>query len=272
MIESLKNIAKQILPHGVSEYSIRRHEYMRCGFASGRASRMALSPARYEAFCDSRLNLLPEEITGALRTCVDAGAHAGAWTEALLDLFCPQRVVLLECEPRLVNQLRTKFSARAEVEVVDAALADTSGRATFYQLRHPASSSLLQPRAEAAREYERNSWDVIGEVPVKTVTYDEVVSGEAEISILKLDIQGAEHGVISSSRSGIERTKAVLLEVNFRQHYSNDAIFPELHTVMMEKGFGLYRLSSPYHRGGRALFADAAYVREDLLRDLAPAP
>ena len=38
---------------------------------------------------------------------------------------------------------------------------------------------------------------------------------------------------------------------------------------MKDKGFGLYRLSPVYHRGGRALFADAVYVREEILQEAA---
>jgi hypothetical protein len=39
---------------------------------------------------------------------------------------------------------------------------------------------------------------------------------------------------------------------------------------MRQKGFGLYRMSDTYQRGvGRALFADAVYVREEILQGLA---
>jgi FkbM family methyltransferase len=270
MIRPLLNVAKQLLPNGICEYSIRRHEYMRCGFAPGEASRLALSPKRYRMFDDSRLNLVPSQISHSLRTCVDAGAHLGMWTEALLDLFRPKRVILVECEPRLTSQLRSKFSDRQNSLLVDAALAETSGTATFYQLRHPASSSLLQPRPEIVKEFEPTTWDVIGNATVKTISYDELVADEDQVSLLKLDIQGAERRVLTSSESGLAKTKCIILEVNFTPHYSEDATFPELHALLAAKGFGLYRLSSVYHRGGRALFADAVYVREEILSNLAP--
>jgi FkbM family methyltransferase len=268
MFEALRTIAKQLLPNGICEYSIRRHEYMRCGFTPGKASRLALSGKRYRMFGDARLDLIPKEISHSLRTCVDAGAHRGTWSEALLDLFQPERLILVECEPRLVDQLRANFATRQHTAVVEAALAETSGSATFYQLRHPASSSLLQPRPEITKEFEQSTWDVIGEVAVKTITYDELVADEEEVSLLKLDIQGAERRVLASSGSGIAKTRCIILEVNFTQHYSEDATFPELHALLATKGFGLYRLSSVYHRGGRALFADAVYVREEILNAL----
>jgi FkbM family methyltransferase len=272
MKDLVKELVKQVLPHGLCEYSVRRHDFMRLGFTSTEAGRIALSPQKYRALCDSRLNLVPKEITSALRICVDAGAHVGSWTEAVLDLFSPDRVIALECEPRLVEGLKRRFRDRPLVSVVDAALAASAGVMTFHQLQHPASSSLLRPRAEIEREYEGDSWRVIGEVPVRTVGYDEVVSAQPEVSILKLDIQGAEMDVLKNSTTGLDKTKSVIMEVNFTPHYDRDASFPDLHQLMAQRGFGLYRLSSVYHRGGRALFADAVYVKENILHELATQP
>jgi hypothetical protein len=106
---------------------------------------------------------------------------------------------------------------------------------------------------------------MVGTVDVRKITYDRLVADEAEISILKLDIQGAEREVLTSSADGLRKTNSVLMEVTFTPHYENDAGFAELHQLMTSKGFGLYRLSPPYHRGGRILYADALYIREDLL-------
>jgi FkbM family methyltransferase len=269
MIEPLLNVAKGLLPHGICEYSIRRHGYMRSGFSSGKASRLALSRNRYRMFEDSRLNLLPPQILSSLQTCVDAGAHAGTWTAALLDLFNPKRVIAVECAPRMVPDLKGRFRNDSRVTIVDAALSAGAGTATLYQLQHPASSSLLRPRAEIGKEYQLKSWDVMNEVSVNTIGYDELVVSEPEISILKLDIQGSEMDVLSHSSAGLKKTRSVILEVVFTSHYDRDAVFPDLHDVMVRQGFGLYRLSEAYHRGGRSLFADAVYMKEDLLRELA---
>ena len=73
--------------------------------------------------------------------------------------------------------------------------------------------------------------------------------------------------VLSASSNGLRKTQAVIMEVTFMPHYEDDATFEELHVLMKDKGFGLYRLSPVYHRGGRALFADAVYVQETILHD-----
>jgi FkbM family methyltransferase len=266
----LKELLKQLLPNGVCEYSIRRHEYMRLGFSSREGSIAAISVQRYRDLGEARLELVPVQILSGLRTCIDAGAHAGNWTQALIENFKPERVIAVECEPRLVEPLRRRFAAFPNVTVVDAALAESEGTANFHQLRHPASSSLLRPRAEVVKEFLANSWDLVGTVSVQKISYDRLVANEDEISILKLDIQGAEMGMLTASREGLGKTKCIVMEVTFTPHYEGDSGFPELHQLMASKGFGLYRLSAPYHRGGRVLFADGVYVREEILRDLAP--
>lgn len=270
MAFSLKNLVKSALPHAVIEYSVRWHDYMRLGWPAAEASRKAFSVERYQAMCDARLNLLPRKILRSLRTCVDAGAHVGNWTLALLP-FKPERVIALECEPRLVERLTTAMATYPSVEVVVAALAGGDGEATFYQLRHPAGSSLLKPQEGIAKEFEARSWDVIGETKVRKIGYDQLVVRESEVSVLKLDIQGAEREVLAGSVEGLQKTWSVILEVNFTQHYESDAVFGELHELMKSKGFGLYRLSPPYHRGGRVLYADAVYIKEEILGALASA-
>jgi FkbM family methyltransferase len=243
---------------------------MRLGLSSSQASRIALSARQYRSLLDARLELVPARILSSLRTCVDAGAHAGNWTSILLDLFKPECVIAVECEPRMVEGLHKKFAAQQVVRVVDAALGESDGQASFHQLRHPAGSSLLKPRSEIKKEFLDNSWDVIATVDVRKVSYDQLVADEKEISILKLDIQGAEMAMLAASRTGLQKTKCIIMEITFTSHYEGDSGFSELHQFMEQRNFGLYRLSPAYHRGGRILFADAVYVCEEMLREIAP--
>jgi FkbM family methyltransferase len=270
MIPSLKVFAKKILPQAICDYSIRRHDYIRLGFRPGAASRMAVTESKHRAMCDARLHLLPRSILWRLRTCVDAGAHTGSWTKALLDLFCPECVMAVECDPRLLGPLRKAMEALPCVQIVDAALSDCDGSTGFFQLSHPASSSLLSARPEITAEYAEGSWAVVGQTEVRKISYDTLVATEKEISILKLDIQGSEKSMLAGSTSGLKKTKSVIIEVPFVSHYETDACFPELHGLMSQKGFALYGMSSAYRQhSGRALWADAVYVREDVMREIA---
>jgi hypothetical protein len=40
----LKEVLKQLLPHGICDFSVRRHAYVRMGLPSGRAFFQALLP------------------------------------------------------------------------------------------------------------------------------------------------------------------------------------------------------------------------------------
>jgi FkbM family methyltransferase len=154
--------------------------------------------------------------------------------------------------------------------LVNAALAGSEGAATFHQLRNAGGSSLLTPRTEIRREFLDNSWDVVGTPQVRTITYDNLVAKEEEVSILKLDIQAGEMDMLTASQAGLKKTKCIIMEVTFTSHYEGDAGFPELHNLLASKGFGLYRLSAPYDRGARVLFSDAVYLQEEILSKMIP--
>lgn len=217
---------------------------------NGGAPSWAALPPTIQNLCNARSNFVPKSILSKLRTEVDAGAHAGSWTVALLERFHPERIIAVECEPRLVGPLKARFAGLPGVKVVEAELAENAGRAPVF-----ISSGILQGRRCCCLEPKprRNSWPTPGRSSV-TRTCQRLAMTiwsrlKEEISILNLDIQGAECSVLTASQTGLQKPT-------------------ELHPRMCSKGFGLYRLSAPYDRGGRKLYADAIYVREDILHDL----
>ena len=263
----VKELIKQFLPHGLCEYSVRRHTLMEMGIPAALATRKAISRRVYDDMLDARLNLLPREILGSLRTCVDGGAHKGRWTRALLSLFQPERVIMVECAPPMLAGLE-QYQDVPGIQIVNKALAEKEGTAKFYMLGGPAASSLLEPLPETQRYYRKSGWEIEDECEVRTVTYDALVEAESKVSILKLDLQGSERYVLAASSDGLRKTQSIIIEANFFPHYRKGSTFSDIDSLLREKGFGLYRISAVYHRGGRALFADAVYVREEICRKL----
>ena len=74
---------------------------------------------------------------------------------------------------------------------------------------------------------------------------------------------------LAASNKGLEKTRCIVMEVTFTPHYHGDSGFSELHHFMAGRGFGLYQISAPHNRGARVLFADAIYVREEILQNFA---
>ncbi len=147
------------------------------------------------------------------RSVVDAGAFVGVFALHLLRNIGAERVVAVEPSPRALSLLKTNLelnNVADAVEVVEAALAPTSGEAVLHVAEGLVNSSLL-------REYPpRRGRGIVARLRVRTVTLGELL--EQPFSLLKLDIEGMETAVL---RSAVEqgvlspyRAAAVVVELH----------------------------------------------------------
>ncbi|MEY2541437.1 MAG: hypothetical protein QOI22_1039 [Verrucomicrobiota bacterium] len=197
------------------------------------------------------------------RTVIDAGAHGGLFTDALLKLHKPSRVVLVEPIPELAEKLRYRFEGHSEFSVVEAALSDADGEAQFEINRSDASSSLLKIDN---RNSEWFGWDlsVARTVTVRTLTLPKVMSEQRldRIDLLKLDLQGGERSVLTAGESVLDRIRVIYTEAFFEPLYTGAWLFWELNDFLTARGFKLCGISSIVHaRDGTLLQANAIFGR-----------
>jgi FkbM family methyltransferase len=146
-----------------------------------------------------RASVRPETVA------IDAGAHAGLITTVLADAVGPDgRVWSIEPGAETAKRLRhaVELSGHANVEVIEAAASDEEGELRLSVGRDPA---LTQVVGEAAGR------------TVPAVTLDAVWSarGEPEVSVVKIDVEGAELSVLRGAAQLLERWHpTLLLEAN----------------------------------------------------------
>jgi FkbM family methyltransferase len=227
------------------------------------ARRYGVSPLAYPDAHNANLDMLPGWLDPRSGLVVDVGANEGSWTGELLRIFPGAEVIAAEpgAAPRAI--LEARFTDHANVLIDPRAVSDTAGTATFHVTRASEFSSLLPPSA-ALHELYPASWSPTEEletVQVETVTLDQLV-GERHVSVLKLDVQGAELAVLGGGGRALQHTDCVLVEILFVAHYEGDTTFPGIHAAMVERGFQLMDVSRPFRDGdGPALWADACYAR-----------
>jgi FkbM family methyltransferase len=192
---------------------------------------------------------------------VDGGAHKGTFTDAFLQLHAPERLVLVEPNPRLVEQLKRKYADRSGIEVAPFALAGSSGTAEFNLNRWSAASSLLPINPRSSGWFGR-ALDVTGTTKVSTLSLRDFMEQYrlAAIDLLKLDLQGAESLVLRSAETVLPAINAIYTEVFFEPLYDGAELFFDLWAFLRERAFTLCGLTNIAHgRNGDLLQANAIF-------------
>jgi len=137
----------------------------------------------------------------------DVGANIGAITLAAAPLC--RKVVAFEPDPRSNVRLSQNVAVNrlAHVEIVEGALGVEAGVAPLYQsgVRNSGMTSLIAGRSDA-----------VGQTNVPVLRADDLIARRPELAptIMKLDVEGAEHLVLGGAtnllRSG--RLRAIVFE------------------------------------------------------------
>jgi FkbM family methyltransferase len=194
---------------------------------------------------------------------VDAGAHKGKFTDAFLQLHTPERLVLVEPNPQLVEQLRNKYAGRRGIEIAPFALAGSTGMAEFNLNRWSAASSLLPINPQSSSWFAR-ALDVTGTTQVRTLSLPDFMERYRlpSIDLLKLDLQCAESLVLRSSEAVLPAINAIYTEVFFEPLYDGAELFFDLWGFLRERAFTLCGLTNIAHgRNGDLLQANAIFRR-----------
>jgi FkbM family methyltransferase len=134
--------------------------------------------------------------------CVDVGAHRGAFLAHMSRLAPQGRHVACEPLPHLAAELRTAFP---DVAVHEVALADEEGEATFHFLPTMQGFSGLHDVAPGEHEVKK--------LQVRTARLDDLLDPELPIALIKIDVEGAELGVLDGAERTLKRHRpAILLE------------------------------------------------------------
>ncbi|MEZ5292882.1 MAG: FkbM family methyltransferase [Vicinamibacterales bacterium] len=122
----------------------------------------------------------------------DIGAHVGNRTRALAAIGC--RVVAVEPQPAVAAALRAVVGRIAAVEIVEAAVSRTPGRARLaVSERTPTVSTLSddwRDRRRGEAGFAGVDWNT--SVDVETTTLDALVARYGLPAFVKLDIEGGE--------------------------------------------------------------------------------
>lgn len=136
----------------------------------------------------------------------------------------------------------------ASVRYLPLAVSAEGGRQTLFIATDPESASLHRPRAAPGVRFNKRQFFTIERtIDVETVTLGEALarSGCARIDYLKIDIEGAELGVLRSAADLVDDMLAIKTEVAFTALRENHPTASEVDSFLVERGFVLMDLTGP---------------------------
>jgi FkbM family methyltransferase len=184
---------------------------------------------------------------------IDAGACEGAWSKRMLSLLGSMEchIFQFEASPYCIAALRSLPLPRTTL--VEAAVGEEAGEATFYTPPIASSIGSLHPRRDTYfQQYP------VTETMVKVVTIDGFLRdcGIDTVDFLKMDIEGHELAALRGARQSIEnhRIRALTFEfgsgnINSRTYFHDfwDLLHPCGYTIKrICPGGVLYTVSEYY--------------------------
>jgi FkbM family methyltransferase len=188
-------------------------------------------------------------------TILDVGARGGINEEWLVfgqDL----RVICFEPDEEECKRLQAQSMLANEsgprLQYVPTALGGTTGGATLYEARLPASTSLYRTRMSYFDRFVNgDNGVVVGERQVQVQTLDEACRRHdiGAVDFMKLDVEGAELDVLNGGAAFLRTAcvLGVLSEIRFHRAINGSPPFASLDAFMESKGFSLFNLHVNRH-------------------------
>lgn len=150
---------------------------------------------------DQMATELVTKICKSNKTFIDVGAHIGSIVTSVMHNDGSINIVAIEAIPEKVSRLRKKFP---RVTFHECAVGNTEGEVSFFiNTRQSGYSSLGRPKDGFS-----NQSTIEIKVPIKKL--DSLITTK-EVDVIKIDVEGAELGVIRGSKNIIAGCRPVIM-------------------------------------------------------------
>jgi FkbM family methyltransferase len=206
----------------------------------------------------SLLEILPAQID----SYVDVGAFDGAFFEIIRNERPVKKTILIEPQENYYQQLKRKYASDHSVTIQQHILLAESRPVEFHINSLPATSSVLA----ADEKLLGSEIDITGrKVQAHSTTLDEVMSAHSgTVSLLKIDVQGAELDVLKGGAKTLQRTQLAWIEVSFKPLYKNSTLFADVQQYMEAQGFVMINIVPGFKgKSGELLQADCLFKKHN---------
>ncbi len=152
---------------------------------------------------DRLTKLIMKRTISSNSNCIDIGCHKGEILDIILQQSIKGKHFGFEPLPYLFDKLIVRYKNKATI--LPYALANENGFSTFQYVKNaPAYSGIKK------RKYDVDNPE-IEEIKVELKKLDEVIPSNLKIDFIKIDVEGAELGVLQGSVQILKKYKTIVV-------------------------------------------------------------
>lgn len=136
-------------------------------------------------------------------SCIDVGCHKGEILDLMLRYSPEGKHFAFEPIPFLYKNLEIKYAKKASI--YPYALSDQTGETSFQFVKNAPAYSGIKQRSYKVAEPD------IEEINVSLKKLDDVIPNDQPIDFIKIDVEGAEYGVMKGAAHLLKKHKPTIL-------------------------------------------------------------
>lgn len=162
------------------------------------------------------------------RIVVDIGANIGFYTLILSHLYPKCKIISIEASPTIFEKLRLSCQLNnlipgSNIKLLNRAVSDKDGTLVEFYEKHSISTLSKEFLTNISNEIFKEEDEELNKVIVKTITIDKLVetTNINEISLMKIDVEGAEVLVLKGAMDTLNKRKVknMLIEYHSSENY-----------------------------------------------------